>query len=112
MNFLYSNWVALPLGTRQRIAELFGIKKKRSIHVSNNLVLDDGYEIKDIDDALTVGAIQSLLDTKEEGISLWNRLIFVAEGGVITKPDTPVISEVVVEELTPKPNAKKTKKRE
>ncbi len=60
MPFLYSHWLSISLSDRAQLAHKLGIKKVRSTHVSNNVVVDDGYNIKDIEDKLTIESLQGI----------------------------------------------------
>ena len=78
---LYGSWVALPLSTRVQIAEKFGIKKKGMTHVINNHIQSDGYEVKDIESAITLHSMQDFLGTEEEGLNeLWEMMVAKIEG--------------------------------
>jgi len=61
---LYSRWLELPLLTRVKLAEQFGIPKTGATEVFSNVVMKDGYAIKDIEEKLTLEAMQAgeLLD--------------------------------------------------
>lgn len=86
----------LPLSTRALLAKQFGFTKVGSIHVSNNQVVDDGYKVDDIDNAMTIERIQEYLQTKEKDHSLlWERLIEKIEGREI------ITAEVIPEEISP-----------
>ncbi len=58
--FLYSHWLAISLSDRIQLAHKLGIKKSRSTHVSNNVVVDDGFNIKDVELGLTVENLQKI----------------------------------------------------
>ena len=74
--FLYGEWLRLPINIRHKIAADFGIKKKRSTHVSNDAVIDDGYVLQDIEEALSVMNMQHFLDTDESDTNvLWDYLV-------------------------------------
>ena len=92
---LYSKWLELPLQTRIKIAEEFGIIKKASIEVFDNKVKNDGYLIKDIESALSIENIQKYLGINEtDMIILWDLLISKIEGRAISyqeKEDKPII---------------------
>lgn len=87
--FLYHKWLELPLQTRVRIANEFGIIKRTSTHVFDNVVQSDGYDIKEVEQALNLNALQQKLDTTETDLNiLWEWL-------VNGKPVIPVASEPV-----------------
>ena len=60
---LYSQWRSLSLPTRIQLAQTLGIKKFGPTHVRDNVVESDGYLIEDVEKAITVEALQELLDT-------------------------------------------------
>jgi hypothetical protein len=74
--FLYSRWLSLPITTRIKIASDFGIIKKGSTHVVDNKIQSDGYVISEVEEALTVPALQKYLNTDETDMSiLWSMLV-------------------------------------
>jgi hypothetical protein len=75
--FLYHKWLELDLATRNKIASDFNIKKKNSTHVQDNVVVSDGYLIKDVEEALNIDALQKKLGTDETDMQiLWEYLIY------------------------------------
>lgn len=79
----YSKWLETSLGTRIKIAQQFGISKHRSTHVSNNVVIDDGYNIADVERVLDVNNLQTFLNSTETDIILlYSHLVDVMEGKV------------------------------
>lgn len=110
MNFTYSAWIELPLNTRHKICEVLGIKKIRPTHVSSNKVVDDGYNIKDIETALSLQNLQDYLGTTINDIdTLWTLLIDKVEGKV--QHPTLVIPEEVLEVAKTMPSVLVPKKR-
>lgn len=106
MIFLYSNWLQLPIGTRIKIASIFGIPKVRSTHVSGTEILDDGYVIKDIESKITLATLQSHLNSTETDVHiLWKDLL--DEIGGKPKAPTALIVEPAVAEKKPKTKKKK-----
>lgn len=78
---LYSRWIALPLPTRNKLAELFSIIKKGSTEVSSNIVKYDGYIIEDIEKALTKEAMEKFLGfTFNTPELLWEAMVNKVEG--------------------------------
>ena len=76
MQFLYSKWLALDLPTRHRIAEEFGIVKKGSTHVQDNIVVSDGFLISEVEQALNLENMQRILNTEETDVFvLWDMLV-------------------------------------
>lgn len=74
--FLYHQWTQLPINTRIAIAKQFGILKKGSTEVVDNQIKSDGYNIKEIEEALNVDALQTYLSTDESDMTkLWERLV-------------------------------------
>lgn len=75
---LYSAWLALPINTRHEIAKGLGIVKKTPTHVQDNVIVSDGYNIHDVENALTVENLQNYLGVglQETDINvLWDMLI-------------------------------------
>lgn len=54
----YSEWCALTLPVRMQLAQQFGIAKTGSTHVANNQVVSDGYKVEEIENALSIEAMQ------------------------------------------------------
>jgi hypothetical protein len=116
--FLYSKWLSLPLSKRIELANKLGVAKVRSTHVANDVIVDDGYVISDIEGALTVEAMQALTGSKSTDVLvLWELLI--AEPAVEVVAETPAAPEVtqeekkeakieVIKKVTPKKNGTKT----
>lgn len=97
--FSYSIWLRTPIEQRQKIAAAFGIQKKKSTHVADNHIIDDGYYIQDVESALTCDSIKAYLVTDEsEPAVLWNMLIEKIEGR-----EPVVVEEPVVITATPEP---------
>ncbi len=99
MVFLYSSWINLPLSTRARIAEQFGFKKIGSTHVQDNRIISDGYQVKDIELALTKEALEAYLGVEYTFPDvMWELLIKKIEA-----PEAPLRPEIappqVVEEV-------------
>lgn len=81
---LYSQWTSQGIGTRSKIAEIFNIPKVRSTHVSNNKVVDDGYNIEDVERAINVPDLQIYLNSTESDLSkLLTMLVDFVEGRLI-----------------------------
>ncbi len=90
MIFLYSNWLSLPLNTRIKVANQFGIIKRGSTHVSDNMIKSDGFDIKDIETKLTVETLQGFLSSTEGDIHiLWRDML-----DRIENPIKPVVAQV------------------
>lgn len=95
---LYSKWISLPIQTRIKIAADFGIIKKGSIHVVDNHIQNDGYLIKDVEDALNTKAIQKYTGNENQtDLSiLWDCLVAKAEGKESFETLTPPIVDDVI----------------
>lgn len=115
--FYFSQWMELPLGTRNTIAGYLGIIKKGSIEVVDNKVVRDGYNLKDIEAVMTVQNLQRFLNSDEHEFEvLWNILVNKAEGRAIPvlavnlEPATPIaivaISDIPAPEEKKKPGRK------
>lgn len=73
---LYSQWLSLPLSKRVEIARALGIAKTLPTHVQDNVVVQDGFKVQDVESALTVERLESFLGTDETDLqSLWLSLI-------------------------------------
>jgi len=66
----YHQWMSLPLSTRMKIAAAMNIPKLRSTHVANDQVLDDGYNVKDVEEAIKVIPMQNYLNSTETDITI------------------------------------------
>jgi len=95
---LYSKWLDLPITTRIKIAEQFGIVKRGSTEVFNNTIKSDGFLIKEIETALAVGALQNYVDEPKETdlVVLWNLMLNKING--IPKVKKEQKSEIPVTE--------------
>ena len=96
MYIKFSNWLALPLSTRQKIATEFNIAKRGSTHVVDNKIQSDGYLVHEVENALTVEALQlylGMMDEKDMNV-LWERLVARIEGkeAPVVTPKAPAIS--------------------
>ncbi len=77
----YSQWVTLSLPTRIAIAKQFGISKNRSTSVVNNTVVDDGYNIPDVENAISVASLQAFLGTDSTDIiTMFGHVVDLMEG--------------------------------
>lgn len=64
-----------------QIATIFGIAKVRSTHVVDNRIQDDGYNVKDIESALTVEKMKEYVGVNEkDAVALFNLLVKKLEG--------------------------------
>jgi len=99
MQFLYSKWLELDLPTRHRIAQEFGIVKRNSTHVQDNVVVSDGYLIKEVEQALNLDAMQRVLNTSETDMAiLWDILV---NSTPVSKSETAPL-QVSSEDVEPK----------
>lgn len=92
----------MPINTRIAIAKQFGILKKGSTEVVDNQIKSDGYNIKEIEEALNVDALQTYLSTDESDMTkLWERLVEKTNDPVTyeTKYAKPLIPEPMMTEL-------------
>jgi len=81
-----------PLNVRTKITEQFGVPKIRSVHVANNVVVDDGYNVKDIERIISVENLQEFLGTNESNLEvLFQRLVDKMEGK--EEPQVAVLTE-------------------
>lgn len=96
----YTKWTNVPLSTRIKIAEQFNIPKVRSTHVFNDVVQDDGYNVKDMENALTVPAMQAYLNSTETDLMiLFQQTVDKIEGNFIEEPAQAISAWVVPEEV-------------
>ncbi len=111
---LYSKWLDLPINTRHEIARIFNITKKNPTHVQDNVIVSDGYTVKDVESALSVANMQDYLQTA--GISdfniLFDTLVYNIENPItfeVVKEPIPTVLVVKAEETNVKKQPK-TKK--
>ena len=110
INLSYSKWLSIPLYLRAKIAHEFGIAKVRSTHVSDNQVVDDGYNLHDIENTLTKERLETFLNTKSDDMNvLMDLLVDWADGRYqptveVVEPTLetpePVITTLSIEEVT------------
>lgn len=88
----------LPLSTRATLAKEFGVAKVLPTHVSDNVVVQDGYKIEDVERSImTIEALQSYIPSKEkEFLTLWENTVAKAEGRYVQTG----ITEKMVEEIS------------
>lgn len=90
---LYSAWLRLPIATRHKIASIFKIPKTGATEVVSNDVVKDGYNINDIESALTKEALQNYLGTTIDNYDyLWEDTVATVEGNAVKQRDVPVES--------------------
>ncbi len=94
--FLYSKWLQLDLSTRNKIASEFHIQKKNSTHVQDNVVVSDGYLIKDVEQALNVDALQKYLGSVDTDMAILMDMLVDKVNPVIYS-----IQEEIVEAMVP-----------
>lgn len=72
---------------------MFGIKKVRSTHVANNEVVDDGFNVKDIEANLTVEALQTFLKNPGTDLDqLFTLLVDTLEGRT---PEVTIMPDII-----------------
>ncbi len=109
--FLYHDWMSLPLETRIKLADQFGIKKTSPTHVFDNRIESDGYSIRDVEKALNLPAIQSYLLTEETDLQkLWPMIVDKINGKMPpviapTPEATPIPVETIKQEVSQAPTA-------
>ena len=98
----------LSLNTRVKIAEAFGIKRKTSIEVFANQIKSDGYDIKDVEKAVNLKALQDYLGTSETDLTiLWQYLIDKIDNRAkpivvsTAEPIQPVVPTPTVQPIKP-----------
>lgn len=85
---LYSSWLNLPLATRHKIADAFGIIKKGSTHVVDNTIQSDGFLIKEVEEALNVDALQKYLGSEETDM----KILFDMLAKKVEQPEQPEVT--------------------
>ena len=99
--FLYHQWLSLPISTRIKIANQFGIAKRGSTEVFDNQIKSDGYLVKEVEEALNIDAIQKYLGVSETNMTtLWTWLVDKIEGRELTKVDTAIPTLKIPEDKT------------
>ena len=94
--FQFSIWLKTPLHQRNKIAQIFNISKKKSTHVADNMIVDDGYYLQDVELAITGDSLRAYLETDErEPAILWNMLI----DKIDPKPEPVVVTPTVQEPI-------------
>lgn len=74
--FLYSKWLSLDLPTRMKVAEVFGIVKRGSTHVVDNRIQSDGYNVEEVEAALTPDVLRKyMLSNEQDAEVLWDLFI-------------------------------------
>jgi len=86
---LYSNWLKAPLAARNAVAAVFGIKRVGNVEVNSNTVVKDGYQLQDIEAALTVENMQGYTGSKEKDSSVLFDLVLAKAQG-----QEPVVAKV------------------
>ncbi len=70
-----SEWLRLPMTTRARLAEIFGIPRSKGTIVEDNEVVSDGYTIEDLQN-ITVQKMKVYLDSDlDEFVPLLDQVI-------------------------------------
>ncbi len=93
MILLYSSWLRLPINTRHAIARDFNIPKKGATEVVSNEIVRDGFNVNDLENALTIEAIQKYVGTQLTDIHvLWENMVLKAEGKSSKLTETPAAS--------------------
>ncbi len=104
--FSYQLWLALPLSTRHKLAEKYGVARTRPIHVVNNEVSDDGYDLKQLTTAFSLSKLEAYLAPASDMTyqELWDAMISEIEGkvyevakDVVLTPPIYVKKQLVVE---------------
>jgi len=74
----YSQWASLPINIRHKLAGDFNIQKKFPTHVQDNKIVSDGYDILEVEKALTVENMQTYLGVGKQETNvdtLWNMIL-------------------------------------
>lgn len=112
---LYSKWLDLPINTRHEIARIFGIPKKNPTHVQDNIIVSDGYDVRDVEKALSIANLKDYLgrDDVHSFDMLFDTMVYNIETvqlGVPSKVQMVPIetNKVELEVKAKKSNVKKT----
>lgn len=111
--FLYSKWLSLDLPTRMKVAEIFGIVKRGSTHVVNDRIQSDGYNVEEVEAALTPDVLRKYMMSNEKDPEvLWDAFIARISGtedqGDI--PLAPVVEKKATMSVLPPEEAEQFKK--
>lgn len=87
--------MSIPLPTRQKIAHEFGIAKVRSISVVNDVVMDDGYDIRNVENSLSVEAMQNFTESKEKDPNTLLDLVIAKVNAVVEVIPQPIIPPII-----------------
>jgi hypothetical protein len=96
--FSYTKWLSLPLVTRQKIATIFNIPKLRATHVANDQILDDGYDVRDIEKVMSLSSLQEYTGNNSNDIlMLYELMLDKVEGKpIIEVPQVEIKAEDIV----------------
>lgn len=115
--FLYSKWLSLDLPTRMKVAEIFGIVKRGSTHVVDNRIQSDGYNVEEVEAALTPEALRKYMMSNEKDAEvLWDAFIAriegrEVEGGTQAPPPAEIVKKAgTTMSVLPKEEAEQFKK--
>lgn len=108
--FLYSQWCELPLTTRIKIADKFGIQKTGSTHVQDNVVVSDGYNMKEVEKYMSQESITSFIGCDFGNIDQnWTAFLEKIEKGDVSVEDSTVSDVEEVKEVVKKVTKKEVK---
>ena len=65
--FSYAKWLELPFETRVKLAQVFHVNKTSAVEVSSNQIVRDGYNVRDLENALSTEAMQEYLGAVDGG---------------------------------------------
>lgn len=101
--FPFQLWIDLPISTRIKIASMFGVKKHGSTHVAENRIVDDGYRVRELADALSLVSLQAHFNVSiMDYIVLWEALLNEATGQAVEFPQTGMVVNMEPEKIIKK----------
>jgi hypothetical protein len=65
MNIEIYGWMALPKETKEKLAGVFHIPKRGTVHVSDGQIVEDGYMKEDLVQCLNLEAMQKYSKSKK-----------------------------------------------
>lgn len=98
--FSYQLWLKESIVNRHKIAHLFDIKKVRPTHVADNRIVDDGYDLNHLTEALSLERLRDkyhIIGTDYD--FMWSVLIADVEGRPIPVLEEGAFKTVLLEDI-------------
>jgi hypothetical protein len=84
MNIEIYGWISLPKEIKDKLAGVFHIPKRGTVHVSDGRIIEDGFMKEDLTRCLTLEAMQKYTgSTSDKFIELLSLSIEKVEGNVV-----------------------------